>query len=149
MNSQRIVLVAFLLIGALIARAQSANAQQTPSLIAEADRLIPASRGSNAQSFKIASAILKESRRILVVLPSSYSKSAPDRRYPVTVVVDGEYLIAPVATVSDELCRNGQIPESVIVGIENTGGADWLASNKKRVYDLTISGVGSNHFRRL
>src|SRR6185503_20520924 len=56
-------------------------------------------------------------------------------------VVDGEYLIAPVATVADELCRNGQIPESVIVGIENIGGADWLSSNKKRVYDLTPPGL--------
>lgn len=32
-------------------------------------------------------------------------------------------------------------PESVIVGIENIGGADWLASNKKRVYDLTPPGL--------
>lgn len=141
MNSQRIVLVAFLLIGAFTSSAQAASSQQAPLLIAEADRLVPASRGSSAQSFKIASAILKESRRILVVLPSSYSKSATDRRYPVTVVVDGEYLMAPVATVSDELCRNGQIPESVIVGIENIGGADWLSSNKKRVYDLTPPGL--------
>jgi len=76
-----------------------------------------------------------------VVLPESYSRTAAERRYPVTVVLDGEYLIAPVAAVSDELSRNGQIPESVIVGIENVGGADWLASNKKRVYDLTPPGL--------
>lgn len=141
MKSQKILLVAFVLAGVVISSAQPAKSQQTPSLIAEADRTVPASRGSNAQSFRIASAILKETRRILVVLPASYSQSAPARRYPVTVVVDGEYLIAPVAAVSDELCRNGQIPESVIVGIENIGGADWLSSNKKRVYDLTPPGL--------
>ena len=120
---------------------RSIQAQQPPSLIAEAGRTVTASRGGSAQSFEIASAILKETRRILVVLPASYAQSAPDRRYPVTVVVDGEYLIAAVATVSDELTRNGQIPESVIVGIENVEGGDWLASNKKRVYDLTPPGL--------
>jgi hypothetical protein len=85
--------------------------------------------------------MLKETRRILIVLPASYQQSAPTRRSPVTVVVDGEYLIAPVATVSDELTRNGQIPESVIVGIENVGGDDSLKSNQKRVYDLTPPGL--------
>ncbi len=129
--------------------ARSAQAQQPPSLVAEEGRAVAASRGSDAQSFQIASAILKETRRLLVVLPASYSQSAADRRYPVTVVVDGEYLIATVAAVSDELTRNGQIPESVIVGIENVGAADWMASNKKRVYDLTppglsVSGSGIN-----
>ena len=141
MNSQKILLIAMFLICVSTASAQSAQSRQTPSLIAEPDRNVAASRGSTAQSFDIASAIMKETRRILVVLPASYSQSAPDRRYPVTVVVDGEYLIAPVSVVSDELCRNGQIPESVIVGIENIGGTDWLSSNKKRVYDLTPPGL--------
>ncbi len=119
MKYHKLLLVMFFLIGAGASSAQTARSQQPLSLVAEAGRNIPASRGSNAQSFQIASAILKETRRILVVLPASYSQSAPDRRYPVTVVVDGEYLIAPVAAVSDELTRNGQIPESLIVGIEN------------------------------
>jgi putative esterase len=140
MKTQKFLLVAFVLTG-IVTSSASAQSQQTPSLIADVDRTIPASRGSSAQSFQIASAILKETRRILIVLPASFSQSAPDRRYPVTVVVDGEYLIAPVAAVSDELCRNGQIPESVIVGIENIGGADWLFSNQKRVYDLTPPGL--------
>jgi predicted alpha/beta superfamily hydrolase len=139
MKYHNLVLIGALIAGAVVST--PARAQQIPTLVAEPDRTVPASRGSNAGSFQIASAILKETRRILVVLPASYSQSAPDRRYPVTVVVDGEYLIAPVATVSDELSRNGQIPESVILGIENIGGGDWLASNKKRVYDLTPPGL--------
>lgn len=135
---------------ALPTSASAAQAQPPtapPSLVAEVGRTVPASRGGNAQSFQIASKILKETRRILVVLPASYAQSASERRYPVTVVVDGEYLIAPVAAVSDELSRNGQIPESVIVSIENVGGADFMASNNKRVYDLTPPGLsvsGSN-----
>jgi putative esterase len=141
MKSNKMLLVVFFFIGVSTSSAQSAQAQQPPSLVAESGRTVSASRGSSAQSLQIASAILKETRRILVVLPASYWQSAPDRRYPVTVVVDGEYLIAPVAAVSDELSRKGQIPESVIVGIENIGGTDFQSSNKKRVYDLTPPGL--------
>jgi pimeloyl-ACP methyl ester carboxylesterase len=142
-------LAVFIMLSVGVSSARPSQAQQSPLLVAEAGRDVTASRGGAAQSFQINSAILKERRRILVVLPASYSQSAPERRYPVTVVVDGEYLIAPVAAVSDELSRNGQIPESVIVGIENVGGGDWLSSNKKRVYDLTppglsVSGSGLN-----
>lgn len=129
--------------------AQLTRAQQIPSLVADASHDAPAMRGANAQSFQVSSAILKETRRVLIVLPASYSQSAADRRYPVTVVTDGEYLLPAIAVVSDELARNGQIPESVIVGIENIGGTDFLASNQKRVYDLTppglsVSGSGLN-----
>ena len=115
---------------------------QSSSLIAT-DHTVSASRGGSAQSFQIASAILKETRRILIVLPASYQQSAADRRYPVTVVADGEYLIPTLAAVNDELTRNGQIPESVLVGIENVGGGDFLASNQKRVYDLTPPGLSA------
>jgi hypothetical protein len=90
---------------------------------------------------------MKETRRILVVVPDSYKLTSTDRRYPVTVVVDGEYLIAPVAAVTDQLTRSGQIPESVIVAIENVGNADDRVANEKRVYDLTPPGMsvsGSN-----
>src|SRR5262249_44573054 len=127
MKYRKMPLVMFFLLGVGISSTRSAQTQQPSLLVAEAGRIVPASRGGDAQPFQITSAILKETRRILVVLPASYSQSAPDRRYPVTVVVDGEYLIAPVAAVSDELSRNGQIPESVIVGVENVGGGGWLA----------------------
>lgn len=137
MNHKNVLSIAFI----WIAVVSTAFAQQPPSLVSISGSTVNASRGSLAQSFQIASAILKETRRILIVLPASYSQSSPERRYPVIVVVDGEYLIAQIAAVSDELSRNGQIPESVIVGIENIGGADWLASNKKRVYDLTPPGL--------
>jgi len=148
MRHHKSLWVVFLLLGVGVANAQSTQTQPPPSLVTEAGG-VSASRGSDTQRFQIASKILKETRRILVALPPSYSQSAPDRRYPVTVVVDGEYLIAAVASVSDELARNGQIPESVIVGIENVGGPDFAASNMKRVYDLTppglsVSGSGLN-----
>ena len=65
------------------------------------------------------------------MLPASFADSAPDRRYPVTIVLDGEDNVPPVAAVSDELSRNGQIPESVIVAIPNTD----------RLRDLTPPGL--------
>ena len=148
MKYHQLLLVVFLLIGiSLSSIQQPAQAQQSPSLVAEPGRNVSASRGSQAQAFQLASAIMKETRQILVVLPASYAQSAPERKYPVTVVVDGEYLMPTVAAVSDELTRNGQIPESVIVGIENTGATGSLDSNQKRVYDLTPPGLsvsGSN-----
>ena len=127
--------------------ASSAPGQQAPSLVGNPGRSVQVSRGGSALSFRVASAILNETRNVLVVLPASYDQSKSDRRYPTTVVVDGEFLMAPVSVVSDELSRNGQIPESVIVGVENVGGADFLKSNQKRVYDLTPPGLsvsGSN-----
>src|SRR6185369_15127972 len=103
MRVRSFFLVALVLTGVGSSSVATAQSQQPPSLIAETDHNISASRGGNAQAFKIASAILKETRRILVVLPASYSESSPERRYPTTVVADGEYLIATVAAVSDEL----------------------------------------------
>jgi len=141
MNYKYISVPLTIVLVAATALAQPREAQSTPSLVADTSRNVSASRGGSAQSFRIASAIMKETRRILIVLPSSYQQSAQTRHYPVTVVVDGEYLIAPVTVVTDELTRNGQIPESVIVGIENVGGSDFLASNQKRVYDLTPPGL--------
>jgi len=141
MNYKYISVPLTIVLAAATALAQPRESQSTPLLVADTSRNVSASRGGSAQSFQIASAIMKETRRVLIVLPTSYARSAPDRRYPVTVVVDGEYLIAPVTVVTDELTRNGQIPESVIVGLENVGGSDFLASNQKRVYDLTPPGL--------
>jgi hypothetical protein len=137
------------LFGAGTVSAQSTPIQGPPRLIAQSATPVQASRGGSAQSFEIVSAIMKEPRKVLIVLPASYAQSAPGRRYPVTVVLDGELLLAPVAAVSDELSRNGQIPESVIVAIENAGATDRLSADDKRVYDLTppglsVSGSGLN-----
>jgi predicted alpha/beta superfamily hydrolase len=137
--------VLFLVVSLLGLSTLNAQSQPPPqaqrTLIPDTNRNVSASLGGNAQSFQIASAIMKETRRILVVVPDSYKQTSADRRYPVMVVVDGEYLIAPVAAVTDQLTRNGQIPESVIVAIENFGNADEMAANTKRVYDLTPPGM--------
>ncbi len=147
MTYRQRLFVLFFVIAVCISGARSTAAQQPTSLVADTDRNVKVTRGGSAQSFHIASAILKETRKILIVLPASYSQSAPTRRYPVTVVADGDFLTTPVAVASDELARNGQIPESVIVGIENFGATAGMSSDVKRVYDLTPPGLsvsGSN-----
>lgn len=125
-------LVCLLVWAVQISRGQ---AQQPPSLVAEPERVVTASRGSRASAFRIESAILKETRPINVVLPPSYSQSAVDRRYPVAILLDGEANVPPAAAVCDELSRNGQIPEFIIVAIPN------LDPMRGRLRDLTPPGV--------
>ena len=114
-------------------------AAQSPALVADAGRTVRDSRGGGGQAYSIKSALLGETRRINVALPPSYAKSAADRRYPVIVVLDGEVSLPDAAAASDVLTRNGQIPEAIIVAIENTN----------RLRDLTppglsVSGSGSS-----
>jgi len=91
--------------------------------------------GPSSDTFTIKSEILGQTRTVFVHLPQSYSKSAAARRYPAIVVFDGRYVLEPVVTMSDILSRNGQMPESVIVAIENTDDYDG------RVHDLTPPGL--------
>jgi len=127
------MLIVLLLIG-VASSAPPARAQRTPELMASKE-IVSTSRGSSALAFTIASAILKQTRQIYVVLPASFAKSSPDRRYPVTILLDGESNVPPAAAVCDELARNGQIPESVIIAIANIDGMDG------RVHDLTPPGL--------
>ena len=99
-----------------------------PSLVADG---ATASAGGATRRFTIASRILGETRRIGIELPASYARSSAAHRYPVAIVLDGESLRAPAATVSAELADKGQIPELVVVAIENTN----------RLRDLTPPGL--------
>jgi predicted alpha/beta superfamily hydrolase len=130
-----------LLIALGLSASQPALAQQPASLVAVADSTISVSRGVSVQSYQIDSRILKQTRRIYVVLPDSFSRSASERKYPVTIVLDGEDNVPPVAAVSSELSRHGQIPESVIVAIPNLAGATEEEGYQNRVHDLTPPGL--------
>lgn len=94
------------------------GSSQTPELVHAPEGFRP-SLEITTQAFTLRSAILGETRRVFVVLPASFAKSEPARRYPVTLVMDGEFETIPIATVARELSREGQIPESVVIGIEN------------------------------
>ncbi len=91
----------------------------------------PTAAAAEPITIEVPSALLKETRRVRVSLPASFTRSPPTRRYPVTIVLDGGSLLMPVETVSRELARNGQIPEMILVGVENTN----------RLRDLTPPGL--------
>lgn len=127
----------------LIVGATDAAAQGVPALVADASARVTTTRSGDAQAYTIRSSILDQVRRVRVVFPRSYARSPASRRYPVTVVLDGEANAAATAAVADELARHGMIPETIIIAVENAGG------DRERVRDLTppglsVSGSGLN-----
>lgn len=113
----------------------------TPHLWAQPPELTPAPAGSTSpvaytrQWMTIHSSILGQTRHVVVALPASFQKTHLPRRYPVAVIFDGEYVLGRVATAAAELIRQGQIPELVLIGIENIDDMDG------RVHDLTPPGL--------
>ncbi|HZM00069.1 MAG TPA: alpha/beta hydrolase-fold protein, partial [Planctomycetota bacterium] len=102
-----------------------------PSLRPDPGRTTRASLGSEGLAYQIDSVILGETRTINVALPRSFEAAAADRRYPVAIVLDGEANLPATAAVAAELAFRGQIPELVLVAIENTD----------RLRDLTPPGL--------
>ncbi|MBV8518101.1 MAG: hypothetical protein JO197_11935 [Acidobacteria bacterium] len=105
---------------------------------ADAPRLLPAAASPStprAAAYDIPSRILGQTRRVIVRLPPSFATSAPSRRYPLAIVLDGDWLLQSVATASEPLVEHGQIPELVLVAIANTDDGDG------RVHDLTPPGL--------
>jgi hypothetical protein len=133
MRTQRLVVLGLGLVQGSLA-AQSATVQPA-SLRPDAGHGVRDSLGGGSQAYEIASAILGQTRHVSVVLPASFARSSAERRYPVTLVLDGESNLAPVAAVSAELASQGLIPEMLVVAIENE---DPFAG---RVHDLTPPGL--------
>ncbi|MBI3843476.1 MAG: alpha/beta fold hydrolase [Planctomycetes bacterium] len=91
--------------------------------------------GGRGRAFTMTSAILGETRRIDVATPESFDVTGPNRRYPVILVFDGEYNFAHTTATAQYLAEAGQIPEALVVAVENIGG------NEERVRDLTPPGL--------
>lgn len=72
----------------------------------------------NAQAIyeTIESSKLGETREIKIQLPRGY-KSSEDKRYPLFIVLDGDYLFEPVAGNVDYFSYWEDMPESIVVGI--------------------------------
>ena len=66
----------------------------------------------------IRSAVLGEDRPLLVYLPESHESSS--FRYPVLYVLDGSSDFLHASAIVEFLSRTDQIPEMIVVGIENT-----------------------------
>jgi hypothetical protein len=119
------------IVPSLAAFSPGAGAQATdavPALVPVAPAAAPA---NSLRRFTIASKVLGETRHVGIAFPASYARSVGSVRYPVAIVLDGESLLAPAATVSATLADNGLIPELVVVAIENVN----------RLRDLTPPGL--------
>jgi predicted alpha/beta superfamily hydrolase len=83
------------------------------------------------RTYRIASRTLGETRVIDVSLPTSY-RSDSTRRYPLLLVLDGEYEHQIAASIARFYAETGQVPEMIVVGVRNT--------NRQR--DMTTPAVG-------
>src|SRR5882672_3576294 len=72
-----------------------------------------------ARSYRIESRTLGETRVIDVSLPASYGYDST-RRYPVLVVLDGDYEHQIAAAIAGFYAETSQIPELLVVGVRNT-----------------------------
>lgn len=74
---------------------------------------------SQTEYIQVNSSILKEAREIKLQLPRNYSSSK--KKYPVIIVLDGDYLFEPFAGNVDYLSYWEIIPESIVIGINQAG----------------------------
>lgn len=74
---------------------------------------------SQTQYIEVNSSILKQTRQIKLQLPRNYDSSK--KKYPVVIVLDGDYLFEPFAGTTDYLSYWEIIPESIVVGINQAG----------------------------
>ena len=66
---------------------------------------------------KVESFHLNGSREIKIGLPKSY-KSNPDRKYPLILTLDGDYLFDPILGTVKYMSYWEDMPESIVVGIK-------------------------------
>lgn len=93
----------------------------------------------------LASAVLGESRHVEVSLPASYAW-APERRYPVLYLLDGQTHGAHAIASSDFLAAQGQLPELIVVSIHSTVRVrDFTQTDWPQAW---IGGGGAANFTR-
>jgi len=71
---------------------------------------------SQAKYETISSQILGQDRELKILLPRGYSEDS-EKAYPVIYVFDGDYLFEAVAGNTDYYAYWEDIPESIVVGI--------------------------------
>ncbi len=71
----------------------------------------------------LSSSKLGESRELKIQLPRNY-ESNKEKRYPIMVVLDGDYLFEPIAGNVDYYSYWEDIPEMIVVGINQVGTRD-------------------------
>ncbi|MUP44797.1 esterase [Gramella sp. BOM4] len=91
-----------------------------PLLIVLMAFLVPLSHFAQTKYESLPSQKLGETRQIKIQLPRNYEKNT-EKRYPVMVVLDGDYLFEPVAGMVDYYSYWEDIPEMIVVGINQDG----------------------------
>lgn len=71
----------------------------------------------------LSSSKMGESRELKIQLPRNY-ESNKDKHYPIMVVLDGDYLFEPIAGNVDYYSYWEDIPEMIVVGINQAGTRD-------------------------
>lgn len=77
--------------------------------------LITTNTYAQTRSIPFESELLEETRNIRLHIPENYSE---DRPYPLILVLNADYLFDLVVTNSKFYAANGQMPESIIAGID-------------------------------
>jgi predicted alpha/beta superfamily hydrolase len=72
---------------------------------------------------------LKQDREITIGLPANYAQN-PNKKYPLVLVLDGDYLFDPFHGVMSYGAYWGDLPEMILVGIHQN-------KNDERSYDCS------------
>ena len=62
---------------------------------------------------------LNEKRGLTIVLPESYDESK-NKKYPLLLVLDGDYLLDPISGIFSYATYWDDLPETIIVGLDQT-----------------------------
>ncbi|SDS27033.1 hypothetical protein SAMN04488553_1871 [Gramella sp. MAR_2010_147] len=81
---------------------------------------LPIVSNSQIKHESLSSQKLGETRQIKIQLPRNYEENK-EKRYPVVVVLDGDYLFEPVAGMVDYYSYWEDIPEMIVVGVNQDG----------------------------
>ncbi len=89
-----------------------------------------------SESFDLDSATLGRRYEISVALPFGYH-AAPDRRFPVVVVLDASLCFGMAVDISRLLALGGEAEETIVVGVGCPWSEGFEALGKRRSHDFT------------
>ena len=81
----------------------------------------------------VESKILRQKRDIKIQLPRNYNSNS-EKTYPVIYVLDGDYLFEPVAGNVDYFSYWEDMPEAIVVGINQIGAREGDTSYDQSNY---------------
>ena len=88
---------------------------------------------------------LGESREITIGLPASYEKN-PNKRYPILILLDGDYLFDPFYGALNYGAYWDDLPETIIVGINQNKKDERTDDSNYDETNATPSGKGAQFF---